>query len=70
MTTSPDLGLQDGSIDVFFSAKKKRKKYVSTDFEKAFHFVVTPLKAKVYSYLCVVRRNESSVPEVDRELSA
>lgn len=29
--------------------------------KKTFHFAVTPLKAKVYSYLCFVRGNELSV---------
>lgn len=35
-----------------------------------FHFVATSLMAKVYSYLCVVRGNESSAAEVESEPSA
>lgn len=43
---------------------------VNTLRKKTFHFAVTSLMAKVYSYLCVVRGNESSVAEVDSEPSA
>lgn len=47
----------------------QKGRYVSMQFY-IFHLAVTSLIAKVYSYLCVVSGNESSVAEVDSKPSA
>lgn len=48
----------------------RREDVCQHSLKKTFHFTVTSLIAKVYSYLCVVRGNESSVAEVDSKPSA